>query len=404
MFGPKRLRSPSAEDDNPLSQAADGAESTSAQLSDTISEDQSFQPPAWPLSESGESSLPVSSAAGSDASPTSPPTATADEPSADDVVVAPSPTGPIAVHTYGERTTFGSEPWWSAKKWWKLSDGLEGNDIRTHVGTVGDLAVAATSLRGHRHRLGAEPNQDSFAIRTIALDDHREYLIVAVADGVGSSPHSGFGARLASYSAAQALGSMIQASPDHYLEVLAADQAASLLGRVTTSVTTYREMEFDAPGVPASELRHAGLQCTLTIAVVPAGGSAAVGAGRAAVVCSIGDSPAFRLGNGQWQAIDGTLPGESGLWSSAIDQGALGANAMRIFEVPLADGQALLLSTDGIGKYLHFEGRQTLLGDDLAARWKEPVGMLEFVRDASFEFASADDDRTAVMIWMGSRI
>jgi hypothetical protein len=73
---------------------------------------------------------------------------------------------------------------------------------------------------------------------------------------------------------------------------------------------------------------------------------------------------------------------------------------MMVQEVPLRPGSALLLSSDGVGNYMRFEEKPTALGHDLATRWAQPVGMLEFIRDVSFETQSADDDRTAAVIWV----
>ena len=87
-----------------------------------------------------------------------------------------------------------------------------------------------------------------------------------------------------------------------------------------------------------------------------------------------------------------------GLWSSST-QGFLGADQMLLVPVEMYPGDGLLLSSDGIGNFLTFNGEPTLLGRDLASLWSAPVPMLDFVRDASFELQSADDDRTAVMIW-----
>ena len=112
----------------------------------------------------------------------------------------------------------------------------------------------------------------------------------------------------------------------------------------------------------------------------------------------IGDSPAFLLDNEEWHRVDENKDG-SGVWSSATE-GAINSEKMMVQEVSLRPGSALLLSSDGVGNYMRFEEKPTALGHDLATRWAQPVGMLEFIRDVSFETQSADDDRTAAVIWV----
>ena len=112
----------------------------------------------------------------------------------------------------------------------------------------------------------------------------------------------------------------------------------------------------------------------------------------------IGDSPAFLLDNEEWNRVDENKDG-SGIWSSATE-GAINSEKMLFQEVPMRPGSALLLTSDGVGNYMRFEEKPTSLGHDLATRWAQPVGMLEFIRDVSFETQSADDDRTAAVIWV----
>jgi hypothetical protein len=301
-----------------------------------------------------------------------------------------------AVRVYGDRTTFGSAPWWDRRGWWKLASEDEGNDIRTHVGTFGELSVAATSLRGNGHRVRAEACEDSYSITTVGADEEPKFVVVAVTDGVGSSEYSSHGARLTAQFTVRFLANVVGKSPETFRTVIR-DEQARFIAELTRAVQEFRPDEFGAPAKPRSQLSLRDMQCTLTFAIVPAGEPSSDGLSDA-LVGYVGDSPAFRLHAGAWLELQPT-ESRDGIWSTAIGQGALGASGLTFVDLPLLPGDGLLLSTDGVGNYLRHDGRHTALGNDLAAAWSHPVGLFDFVRDVAFEMASADDDRTAVMIW-----
>ena len=304
---------------------------------------------------------------------------------------------PIVSPVYGPKTTFGSMPWWSEKNWWKVAESGEGNDVRAHVGTVGDLALAVTSVRGHKHRLGGAVNQDSYATRTVTLEDGRSFIIVVVCDGMGSAEFSSYGARLFSQNMALILSMTINAAPDEFHKILIENQVETLQ-YVSESVLNYRSSEFDAPTIRRDQITIRDIQCTMTFAIVPAFAQNASDKTRYATMGFIGDSPAFLLENEEWHRVDENKDG-SGIWSSATE-GAINSEKMLLQEVAMRPGSALLLTSDGVGNYMRFEEKPTSLGHDLATRWAQPVGMLEFIRDVSFETQSADDDRTAAVIWV----
>lgn len=304
----------------------------------------------------------------------------------------------LAGRVYGDKTTFGKEPWWSEKRWWKLASAGEANDIRTHIGTFGDLAMAATSLRGNKHRLNGQVNEDSFAVSTVTVEDGRQFLLVAVCDGMGSAAYSSFGARLAAHTVVSVLAEIVRADPDAYVETLNT-KGSIFLGLVTQRVCGYRDEEFDAPPVSKDAVDLNDLQTTLTFAIVPCVVADQADETREVTIGIVGDSPAFRLSVGRgWSPIE-PAKDNAGVWSSST-AGLMGATDMLLTRVEMWPGDALLVSSDGVGNFLTFNGVDTPLGDDLARRWAQPVGMLDFVRDVAFEMPSADDDRTAVMVWI----
>lgn len=301
----------------------------------------------------------------------------------------------IRGRVYGEPTTFGSSPWWSERQWWRTSASGEANDVRAHFGRCGGLSLGAASLRGNRHRLGGVPCEDSFAVASAGGDDQRDFLIVAVCDGMGSVPHSAYGARITAQTTVMLLTRLINANPHGFGTQLREEQS-DLLRSISEIVRGYRRFEFGAPPIPKSEFDVSSAQTTLSLAVLPTDPRS----DAEPLVATIGDSPVLVLADASWHPVTG-LAEESGLWSSATD-GVLGATSLAFATPDLTGANALLLCTDGVGNYLRFQGGPTELGADLASRWQRPVGHLDFLRDLSFEVVSADDDRTAAMIWMTS--
>lgn len=304
--------------------------------------------------------------------------------------------GEIRPTIYGEKTTFGSVPWWNEKDWWKISSNGEGNDVRAHLGGNGRVAVAAVSLRGNRHRLQGCANQDYFAMTTTTLDDGRSFVIAVVCDGMGSAKHSGFGARMFAYHTLVAIKTTIEAFPSTYAAELIKDQAGTLR-YISNRVIDYRQDDFEAPELPFGETKIEDLQCTMTFVVVPSQPKDSESGVHEVLTGMIGDSPVFILRDGDWHSIDEIQKTEA-VWNSATS-GALGADSLGFAQLEIRPSDAILMATDGVGNYVHFQGKTTSVGQDLARRWARPPGLHEFIRDNAFELQGADDDRTSIMIW-----
>lgn len=309
------------------------------------------------------------------------------------------PTEPLPAiepRTYGERPTFCSQPWWSDKGWWKVAENGEGNDVRAHVGTVGELAVAAASLRGNKHRLSGSANQDSFTVTVARYGDERSFLIAAIADGLGSARYSGFGARTVAHATCESIRRRLAvAADDWHIDLQVSGRA--ILDDAAAAAVGYRAGEFDAPPTTNGDVDHHDLQCTLTFVVLPI--AAPEESMFTVVVGSVGDSPALLLREGEWMPLDAQRA-DQGVWSTATE-GALTALDFDFTVLQLTRAEALLLATDGLSNYTIYQGAATPLGLDLAHLWRRPIGAVEFIRDLAFEAQSADDDRTAVMIWVG---
>jgi len=295
---------------------------------------------------------------------------------------------------YGEPTTFGSEPWHTDKNWWKIPNSGECNDIRSQFGTLGRLSCAATSLRGNKHRLQGGVNQDSYSVVSVISKDGEPFLVVVVCDGMGSAEYSAYAARMAANSCSKALANGVRLHGIRFFSRLENIQHG-LLEHIRDDVWKYRTgTEVGAPRRRTEQVAPSDLQTTMSFAII---GPANTEDPQVAAAW-IGDSPIIAIQNGMWRTV--AKSGESnGLHSSASD-GLMTTDEFCFWTGNLLSGDALFLGSDGVGNFLSFNESETALGNDLRRRWSRPVSQLEFVRDLSFEVQSADDDRTAIMIWM----
>lgn len=294
--------------------------------------------------------------------------------------------------SYGEPTTFGAQPWHTERNWWKVPASGEANDIRSQFSTLGRLACAATSLRGNKHRLQGEVNQDSFSVVTATSKNGDSFLVIAVCDGMGSAKYSSFAARIAAAECSASLARGVSSRGLDMFPVLE-ERQSDFIGRLREKILGYRDGEFDAPPIPAEEADPKELQTTLSFAVVgPAN------AEEALVVSGwVGDSPVILIQDQNWLYVSREQEGD-GLHSTA-SQGLMTSDQLMIRYDNLLPNDALLVCSDGVGNFIEYKGTETALGSHLRESWAAPPERLEFVRDLSFDIQSADDDRTAVVVW-----
>jgi Protein phosphatase 2C len=246
------------------------------------------------------------------------------------------------------------------------------------------MTLRGVSQRGHLHRHNGAPRQDDFAAHR--LPDGR--VIVLVADGVSGAPQSHLGASTVTKQAAEWLHSHLGADVGHtdWLALFKStawalnERAQTLLG-------------LDAPDPVCAEEQ---LATTLVCVVIePAGGG-----GLRAYVVGAGDSVAWLLCGGQFiQVFGGKAVSDSGIASSAV----VGLPRVPTEVVPVvvdvADGDVLLIGTDGIGDPLGTgQGGVGNLFREVLTKPCVP-SLIEFAHAVDFSREAFDDDRTLVAVW-----
>ena len=303
-----------------------------------------------------------------------------------------------------EETTFGKQPWWSNRNYRKLPASGPPDDVVVRSGTFGNLALIGGTVRGTKHCPRGEVNDDYFTTTSVCHPDTAEpmYLIAVVCDGMGSAEYSSFGARELAEAAAANLAyiasRLAPLPPGDFVSILR-DQAADFLSELSTTVrhavnNVHADWIRHQPHVPPADVTDRNLQSTLTFSVVEV---AKVGEVSEALIGFIGDSPALSITDG---VILNLLEESesSGVFTTATE-GAIGATSLSLISHTIAPGSPLMLATDGVANFLTYNGEPTRLGSYIAEHWSQPMPQLAFIRDMDFDFPSADDDRTAVVIW-----
>jgi hypothetical protein len=325
-------------------------------------------------------------------------------PVADDTSPALPDLVPIDDLVVGERTTFNSKPWWTPMKWTRMPEaGTRSNDVHCASGVGSGIAAAACSIRGKRHRQHGEPNEDAFSIGMIPVDEECEFLVAVVCDGMGSADFSHYGSQRVADLMAVTLRELIdetQVRDIATLDVHLRKHTSKILEKVSNEALNSRPegLSLFARSVPPAGSTAGEIQTTLTFVVVQnLAGSDKPPAMMDAIVGMIGDSPALHITQSGPQPLD--VPEDAqGVFSTAT-VGAVGASQWQLFRTTVSQDRPLLIATDGVANYLSHQGSTTPLGRYVSRRWIQPLPILEFVRDTSFDLASADDDRTAIMIW-----
>jgi len=232
---------------------------------------------------------------------------------------------------------------------------------------AGDVHIAAASVIGASHAAAGSVRQDAYDFTTTGDG----YLVIAVADGLGSRPLSQLGAAFFCTGVTQAAIGPGPPAPR------AADE---LLCRGAE----YAAAAQDFCQVPPTESAFVA-----AVAVLPPPGTGGV---RTADIARVGDVSAFTLDpegalaelftsdDGPINILGESLPGPAAAWPQRVR----------------AQTQVLVLVTDGLANDLRTSpGVRSWLSE----HWARPIGPFAFGDSLRYQRQGSHDDRTAVVLW-----
>jgi serine/threonine protein phosphatase PrpC len=140
-------------------------------------------------------------------------------------------------------------------------------------------------------------------------------------------------------------------------------------------------------------------ETTLTFVAVEA--SPPDGIARRSLFGWVGDSPAFILRSGEWCPVDpsGSEDAATGIVSSRTNGFFTSKRLDRSMSVVLAPDEVVLISSDGIGSVVSDGSRTLRIGTLFADLLAHPTEVMRVLNLLSFDMRSADDDRTAIIVW-----
>ncbi|MGY0234285.1 protein phosphatase 2C domain-containing protein [Longispora urticae] len=269
-----------------------------------------------------------------------------------------------------------------ARAAWRLPLEPSQPGISADEGLLGDVTVRAASVvgPGHRHSEATKPRQDAYRIgRT---EDGR-YLIAAVADGMSDSARADLGATVAATTAVSYLRTRL-AQVDHLSELDPDEVFTYVAGAMVQQAK-------------ARHLSEGDIRTTLVVAVVPA--TAGRDGGRVVWLAAVGDSAVWLRQGDEWELAAGDAKSTDGDNSVACYLPHRPSGADHVVAT-FAVGSVLALLTDGVADAFHkFPGAERYF----AERWSRPVPATAVLIDVNYEARTAQDDRTAVVLWLGER-
>jgi serine/threonine protein phosphatase PrpC len=303
----------------------------------------------------------------------------------------------ISPKQIAEPSSFARHDWWDkGRDWCQISPLGMSNDVVCDIGTSGSLAVAAVSLRGHKHKVDSKACQDAFGLRIATSGSGEEYLIVVVCDGMSSAKYSHYGARRTSQLLARSLAEIISVE-ESVTELSIRTRLPNAFDSCRRNLLPRSGNQYGAPDVPANGAVESDFYTTVTFMILP---NAKQAQGKVNVIVgSIGDSPVFTLREetGEWAEVGG-LGANSDIVNPATSAFPAVFDA-QIQTVEIDEKDVIIATSDGVGNFLNVRGGQTLLGSYLAEQWIRPVNLPTFINDVGFDLKSADDDRTVVAVW-----
>jgi serine/threonine protein phosphatase PrpC len=255
------------------------------------------------------------------------------------------------------------------------------------------LTLRGASIRGNSHRWEKIPRQDSFAT---AFVPHKNWVVVAVADGVSAAPQSHIGAAIAVDSAI----SYFVNTPTADVERLDWRQACEVVARrLTLKITSLRDHPIGLDKIGDTESDVAGaaltyLATTLVCAVITPNQHAG---GLVARVIAVGDSGVWLLSGAKFHAAAGGKEDGSGITSNDVAPLPYVPPDLAPVKVAVKPGEVLLLGTDGFGEPLGSGDGE--LGRLFRSALEPVPTALRFANTLDFTRKYFVDDRTLVAVW-----
>jgi serine/threonine protein phosphatase PrpC len=262
------------------------------------------------------------------------------------------------------------------------------SDVFVHAGKIRrkggrDLVLRAASVRGTASRLERKERQDAYSFVA-----RGERLIVAVADGVGSLPHSGLAARTAARGSCQRIEEVLDTSGEL--------DDASIVRIFESSawevVLAAREHAGD-PELPAKDAARS-MATTLVVGAIDFGSSREL----RLTVARVGDSSAWLLRMGEAVALFRGDEAGAIVDTKTFALPGFGAEGVEVKRTPLEPDDVLIFATDGFaGSWGSGFGE---VADYFRSAWRRPPDHITFAGHVAYRRRTFDDDRTAVALWV----
>lgn len=295
-------------------------------------------------------------------------------------------------------SSLNAKPWYTPK-WKKLPRRGPSRDLEVDLGSLGDLRVIAGSTRGTKHQYYADVNQDAFYI---AQSADSTYLVIAVADGVGSAEFSAYGSRFVSVFVSEQLAKLLSNTSNSGVPKLR-EVLAESIAEASDKMQQWNPDDMYAPPIEPTVDNKNLVSSTLCVAIIPV--IADTDGSRLVTIGCVGDSPCYTLNGDRW-----TLRSEATKDGAVLEHGtyalpsALGQPPLvDVFEFKMDSSDVLVLMTDGIGTSL-------ASGETPVGRWLAPrlyghqlmtdlIHTLDFVQTLTADRQGEDDDRTLAVVY-----
>ncbi|MFF7853201.1 protein phosphatase 2C domain-containing protein [Streptomyces sp. NPDC007904] len=245
---------------------------------------------------------------------------------------------------------------------------------------AGRLTVRAASLRGDSHNWEGSCRQDAMTVTRVGPPE-AEFLLLAVADGVGSAKYSHIG----SYRVTRQAALHLDREAENIHAALAARDGGELRAIANKAIA-------GAVGELRIGQEHA---TTLHVLLVPTDARV-----RGRVVFSVGDGGLFVLREGRWE--QGNPVDDGSLLDTRTEALPHAYRSVKAKLLRTEPGEVLLLGTDGITNPLTQKDPE--FAQHLANAWGGPEvpSLSDFLWQAQTRAKSYDDDRTVICVWEGS--